>query len=105
MKRGDPIPSIIDGPIYLCTRNDDLEEIIQSTPSHMKSNLVFLQNGMLGPYLKSKSLSDNTQGLVYFAVAKKGDKPIDGKTDVNPEVILNIHCISVYSSIILTICI
>lgn len=23
--------------------------------------------------------------LVYFAVAKLGDKPIDGKTDVNPE--------------------
>ncbi len=25
------------------------------------------------------------QVLVYFAVAKKGDKPTDGKTDVNPE--------------------
>lgn len=23
--------------------------------------------------------------LVYFAVAKKGEKPTDGKTDVNPE--------------------
>lgn len=22
---------------------------------------------------------------MYFAVAKKGDKPTDGKTDVNPE--------------------
>lgn len=25
------------------------------------------------------------QVLVYFAVAKKGEAPIDGKTDVNPE--------------------
>ena len=25
------------------------------------------------------------QVLVYFAVAKKGEKPTDGKTDVNPE--------------------
>jgi hypothetical protein len=25
------------------------------------------------------------QVLVYFAVAKMGDKPTDGKTDVNPE--------------------
>ena len=25
------------------------------------------------------------QVLVYFAVAKKGDLPTDGKTDVNPE--------------------
>lgn len=28
---------------------------------------------------------DNTQLLVYFAVAAKGDAPTDGKTDVNPE--------------------
>jgi hypothetical protein len=27
----------------------------------------------------------NTQGLIYFAVAKKGEKPIDGVTDLNPE--------------------
>ena len=25
------------------------------------------------------------QVLVYFAVAKKGEAPLDGKTDVNPE--------------------
>lgn len=25
------------------------------------------------------------QVLVYFAVAKKGEKPLDGKTDKNPE--------------------
>lgn len=25
------------------------------------------------------------QALVYFAVAKKGETPIDGKTDANPE--------------------
>ncbi len=25
------------------------------------------------------------QALVYFAVSKKGDTPIDGKTDANPE--------------------
>lgn len=27
----------------------------------------------------------HAQVLVYFAVAKKGEKPTDGKTDVNPE--------------------
>jgi hypothetical protein len=26
-----------------------------------------------------------SQVLVYFAVAKLGDAPVDGKTDVNPE--------------------
>lgn len=115
------------------------------------ADLVFIQNGMLQPWLDSKGLGENTQAgaehatvhvqrrtfrscrwrtprplprtqpginsgmhgpctacalkrrawddrflvcpwgvdwlqvLVYFAVAKKGDKPTDGKTDVNPE--------------------
>lgn len=40
---------------------------------------------MIEPWLESKGLSSNTQLLVYFAVAKIGDAPIDGKTDVNPE--------------------
>lgn len=40
---------------------------------------------MLEPYLASKGLQAATQVLVYFAVAKAGDTPTDGKTDVNPE--------------------
>ena len=40
---------------------------------------------MLQPWLDSVGLGSNTQVLVYFAVAKKGEKPTDGKTDVNPE--------------------
>jgi hypothetical protein len=46
---------------------------------------VFIQNGMLEPFLESKGLADATQVLVYFAVAKAGEAPQDGKTDVNPE--------------------
>ena len=46
---------------------------------------MFIQNGMLEPWLESKGLASATQLLVYFAVAKLGDDPIDGKTDVNPE--------------------
>lgn len=111
----------------------------------LAADLVFLQNGMLQPWLDSRGLGDNTQVtrgrgaatgnvpsfmygravqlcllclcvclgyicllgreahvqsqltgscqhrvcwlqvLVYFAVAKLGDTPTDGKTDVNPE--------------------
>ncbi|GAB5353872.1 hypothetical protein AAMO2058_000071400 [Amorphochlora amoebiformis] len=41
---------------------------------------------MLEPYLESKGLADKaTQVLVYFAVAKLGEKPTDGITDMNPE--------------------
>lgn len=35
--------------------------------------------------LQTCPLSGSAQVLVYFAVAKKGDAPTDGKTDVNPE--------------------
>ena len=84
--RSDPFPAENSfGPIYLCTRNDDLEAIIMKTPNNRRADLVFLQNGMLGPYLNSKGLPENTQGLIYFAVSKTGEKPIDGITDVNPE--------------------
>lgn len=60
------------GPIYLCTRNNDLEAIIAKTPSNRLVDLVFLQNGILTPYLKSKGLQENTQALIYFAVSSKG---------------------------------
>ena len=46
---------------------------------------MFIQNGMLQPWLDSKALGQATQLLVYFAVAKLGDPPTDGKTEVNPE--------------------
>ncbi len=52
---------------------------------------MFIQNGMLQPWLDAVGLGDNTQVLVYFAVAKKGEKPTDGKTDVNPEGLTAAH--------------
>jgi hypothetical protein len=84
-KREETIPDEGMGPIYLATRNNDLDAIIAKTPKTRRGDLVFLQNGILTNYLKSKGLSDNTQGLIYLAVSKKGEKPIDGITDLNPE--------------------
>jgi len=81
VRRGESIPDV-PGPIYLATRNNDLDEIINKTPKGKLKDLVFLQNGMLAPYLDKKGLGDNTQGLIYFAVAKQGDAPIDGRTQV-----------------------
>ncbi|EFJ52681.1 hypothetical protein VOLCADRAFT_54899 [Volvox carteri f. nagariensis] len=72
------------GPIVVCTRNDDLQ-VSRRTPRVTPPHLVFIQNGMLQPWLDERGLGENTQVLVYFAVAKKGDRPTDGKTDVNPE--------------------
>ena len=41
--------------------------------------------GMLEPWLEKRGLQDATQVLIYFAVAKKGEDPTDGVTDLNPE--------------------
>ena len=40
---------------------------------------------MLQPWLDARGLGDATQVLIYFAVAKLGEDPTDGKTDMNPE--------------------
>lgn len=82
--RGQPIQGP-PGPIIVCTRNDALEGVVQNTPAERRQDLVFIQNGMLQPWLDKAGLGENTQVLVYFAVAKKGEAPTDGKTDVNPE--------------------
>lgn len=76
--RTDTLPAGGSGPIYVCTRNNDLEAIIENTPADRKDDLIFLQNGYFEEYLKSKGLQDNTQALVYYAVSKKGEEPIDG---------------------------
>ncbi|XP_015570884.2 uncharacterized protein LOC8280278 [Ricinus communis] len=85
VKRGEPVPLDFEGPILVCTRNDDLEAVLEATPKSRWNDLVFFQNGMLEPWLESKGLEDADQVLAYFAVAKLGEPPIDGKTDTNPE--------------------
>lgn len=52
---------------------------------HEQADLVFFQNGMIEPWLESKGLRDANQVLAYFAVSKLGERPVDGKTDTNPE--------------------
>ncbi|XP_024385757.1 uncharacterized protein [Physcomitrium patens] len=85
VRRGETVPEDSAGPIFVCTRNDVLGTIVDATPASRRGDLVFIQNGMLEPWLESKGLGDATQVLVYFAVAKLGDPPLDGKTDTNPE--------------------
>ena len=78
VKRGDPFPSEpAAGPIYVCTRNDALQSVIDWTPESRRADLVFLQNGYLQGYLDGVGLGACTQALVYFAVAKLGEAPTD----------------------------
>ncbi|XP_071723456.1 uncharacterized protein [Rutidosis leptorrhynchoides] len=85
VKRGEPVPVDFEGPILVCTRNDDLDAVLEATPRSRWNDLVFFQNGMLEPWLGSKGLGDADQVLAYFAVSKLGEPPTDGKTDTNPE--------------------
>lgn len=85
VRRGEPVPLDFAGPVLVCTRNDDLEAVLQSTPQSRWSDLVFFQNGMLEPWFHSRGLGDAGQVLAYFAISKLGEPPIDGITDTNPE--------------------
>ncbi|KAL6495876.1 hypothetical protein OROGR_030439 [Orobanche gracilis] len=80
VKRGDPVPWEFGRPILVCTRNDDLDAVLDSIPKSRWSG-----NGMLEPWLRSKGLGGADQILAYFAVSKLGEPPIDGITDTNPE--------------------
>uniref|UniRef100_A0A7S2AS99 Uncharacterized protein n=1 Tax=Octactis speculum TaxID=3111310 RepID=A0A7S2AS99_9STRA len=44
-----------------------------------------MQNGYLEGFLEERGLASNTQALIYFAVSKKDEPPIDGITSLNPE--------------------
>lgn len=83
--RDDTIPADGTGPIFVCTRNDVLADIVEKCPESRRGDLVFMQNGFLDEFLEERGLSANTQALIYFAVSKKGEAPIDGKTDLNPD--------------------
>lgn len=85
VKRGERVPSDLSGPILVCTRNDDLDAVLESTPESRWKDLVFFQNGMLEPWLESRGLVGADQVLAYFAVSKLGEPPTDGKTDTDPQ--------------------
>ena len=63
-------------PIAVCVRNDDLGPVLSSVPKHRRPDLVFVQNGMLEPWLEDHGLEVNTRGLLFFAVSERGG-PVD----------------------------
>lgn len=87
----DPARCPPTGPILVATRNDALQAVVDATPPARRADLVFLQNGMLQPWLDARGLGANTQVLVYFAVAKLGDKPTDGVTELDPSGLTAAH--------------
>ena len=62
--------------------NDDLQSVLEWIPPERKSDLVFIQNGMLQTWFAEQSLDSVTQALLYIAVSKVGDEPVDGLRSV-----------------------
>jgi ketopantoate reductase len=59
-------------PILLAVRNDDLDSVLARVPTHRHADLVFVQNGMLRPWLAACGLAGATRGLLFIAVPKRG---------------------------------
>jgi ketopantoate reductase len=59
-------------PIVVCVRNDDLGGVLTQVPQHRWPDLVFVQNGMIDPWLADHGLAGNTRGVLFFAVPARG---------------------------------
>mmetsp|Transcript_37984 Transcript_37984/g.96101 ORF Transcript_37984/g.96101 Transcript_37984/m.96101 type:complete len:350 (+) Transcript_37984:222-1271(+) len=79
--RGEQVPDDHQGPIFVATQNDALEDVILQTPRNVRANLVFVQNGYFQPVLAEYNLTDNTQLLLYMSASEDGET-VDGKQSV-----------------------
>ena len=59
-------------PIAVCVHNDDLASVLTNVPRQRRTDLVFLQPGILDPWLEDHGLEGNTRGLLYFSVPERG---------------------------------
>lgn len=66
------------GPILVTTRNDDLDAVLVRVPPERRDALVFVQNGVLRPWLAERGLSASTRGLLFVAVPARGAPLVPG---------------------------
>ena len=64
--------------IFVCTRNDSLQSILDAIPSFSHKNVVLVQNGMLSPFIDGLENPIAGRAILYFAVSKKGEMPKPG---------------------------
>jgi ketopantoate reductase len=65
-------------PILVTVRNADLDGVVARVPDRRRADLVFVQNGMLRPWLRTAGLGSATRGLLFFAVAERGGPIVTG---------------------------
>lgn len=69
-------------PIVVATGADDLEAVLARIPARRRPDLVFVQNGMLDPWLAERGLAGNGRALLYIAVPRRGAAIEPGGTSV-----------------------
>ena len=69
-------------PVLVAVRNDDLTSVLAQCPLDRWGDLVFMQNGMLRPWIAEHGLADNSRGIVYFAAAARDGEIIEGGRSV-----------------------
>lgn len=88
----------MDGPIIAAVHNSNLDEILEHIPSHRWNDLVFVQGGMILPWLEEKGISDFTLALLYLSafVDTNGEPQVidgGGKTVITGKYV-NLHLYS-----------
>ncbi|MFT7521205.1 MAG: ketopantoate reductase [Kiritimatiellia bacterium] len=68
------------GPVMLATRNDDLDSVVERIPPHRQADLVFVQNGMLQPWVRGRGLQGCTRGLLFFAATARNEPHQPGQS-------------------------
>jgi ketopantoate reductase len=65
-------------PLVVTPRNDDLPSALDRVPAARLPDLVLVQNGMLRTFLRARGLTRVSRGILFFAVAKRGDPIVAG---------------------------
>lgn len=65
-------------PILVATRNAHLGTVVDRVAERRRSDLVFIQNGMLRPFLAERGLGEATRGLLFAAIATRESAILPG---------------------------
>lgn len=69
-------------PIVVCTRNDDLDAVLEQVHPGRHRDLVFVQNGTIRGWLAARGLSGAPRGVLWVAVTHRGAEPVPGGPSV-----------------------
>ena len=69
-------------PIVVCTRNDELDGVVERVHPSRHRDLVFVQNGTIRSWLTARGLSQCGRGVLWVAVTHRGAEPVPGGPSV-----------------------